>query len=276
VAVLPMKSLLEAGVHFGHRTRRWNPKMRPFIFTERNGIHIIDLQQTMGKLEEAYNFARDTASQGGMILFVGTKRQAQETVQAEALRCGMPYVTQRWLGGTLTNFRTIRSRIDYMLKLEERQATGDLDKLIKKEALLLTREMTKLQTRLGGLRDMRRLPKAIFVVDTHHEENAIAEATTLQIPIIAMCDTNSNPDPIAYPIPSNDDAIRAIKLLAGKLADAVIEGKNIRGVLVAEAEEAGAVVAPMAELPADLPDVPIEEGEFEAEEPTDENKEAEQ
>jgi small subunit ribosomal protein S2 len=276
VAVLPMKSLLEAGVHFGHRTRRWNPKMRPFIFTERNGIHIIDLQQTMGKLEEAYNFARDTASQGGMILFVGTKRQAQETVQAEALRCGMPYVTQRWLGGTLTNFRTIRSRIDYMLKLEERQATGDLDKLIKKEALLLTREMTKLQTRLGGLREMRRLPKAIFVVDTHHEENAIAEATTLQIPIIAMCDTNSNPDPIAYPIPSNDDAIRAIKLLAGKLADAVIEGKNIRGVLVAEAEEAGAVVAPAAELPADLPDVPIEEGEFEAEEPTDENKEVEQ
>ena len=145
MAVLPMKSLLEAGVHFGHRTRRWNPKMRPFIFTERNGIHIIDLQQTMGKLEEAYNFARETASQGGMILFVGTKRQAQETVQAEALRCGMPYVTQRWLGGTLTNFRTIRSRIDYMLKLEERQATGDLDKLIKKEALLLTREMTKLR-----------------------------------------------------------------------------------------------------------------------------------
>ena len=276
MAVLPMKSLLEAGVHFGHRTRRWNPKMRPFIFTERNGIHIIDLQQTMGKLEEAYNFARDTAAQGGMILFVGTKRQAQETVQAEALRCGMPYVTQRWLGGTLTNFRTIRSRIDYMLKLEERQATGDLDKLIKKEALLLTREMTKLQTRLGGLRDMRRLPKAIFVVDTHHEENAIAEATTLHIPIIAMCDTNSNPDPIAYPIPSNDDAIRAIKLLAGKIADAVIEGKNIRGVLVAEAEEAGAVVAPVAELPADLPDVPIEEGEFEAKEPTDVNKEAAQ
>ena len=270
-----MKSLLEAGVHFGHRTRRWNPKMRPFIFTERNGIHIIDLQQTMGKLEEAYNFARDTVAQGGMILFVGTKRQAQETVQAEALRCGMPYVTQRWLGGTLTNFRTIRSRIDYMLKLEERQATGDLDKLIKKEALLLTREMTKLQTRLGGLREMKRLPKALFVVDTHHEANAIAEATTLQIPIVAMCDTNSNPDPIAYPIPSNDDAIRAIKLLAGKIADAVIEGKNIHGVLVAEAGEAGAVVPPAAELPADLPDVPIEEGEFE-EEPIDENKETAQ
>jgi len=258
-----MKSLLEAGVHFGHRTRRWNPKMRPYIFTERNGIHIIDLQQTMGKLEEAYNFVRDLVGQGGMVLFVGTKRQAQETVQAEALRCGMPYVTQRWLGGTLTNFRTIRSRIDYMLKLEERQASGDLDKLIKKEALLLTREMTKLQARVGGLREMRRLPKAVFVVDTHHEANAISEATTLQIPIVAMCDTNSNPDPIAYPIPSNDDAIRAIKLLAGKLADAVIEGKNIRGVLVAEAEEAGAAVTPAAELPADLPAIPIEAAEFE-------------
>jgi small subunit ribosomal protein S2 len=269
-----MKSLLEAGVHFGHRTRRWNPKMRPYIFTERNGIHIIDLQQTMGKLEEAYNFVRDLVGQGGMILFVGTKRQAQETVQAEALRCGMPYVTQRWLGGTLTNFRTIRSRTDYMLKLEERQATGDLDKLIKKEALLLTREMTKLQTRLGGLRDMRRLPKAVFVVDTHHESNAIAEATTLQIPIVAMCDTNSNPDPIAYPIPSNDDAIRAIKLLAGKLADAVIEGKNIRGVLVAEAEEAGAVVTPTAELPADMPEIPIEASEFEDVVVEEENKEA--
>ncbi|MBM3130162.1 MAG: 30S ribosomal protein S2 [Chloroflexi bacterium] len=273
MAVLPMKSLLEAGVHFGHRTRRWNPKMRPYIFTERNGIHIIDLQQTMGKLEEAYNFARDTVAAGGAILFVGTKRQAQETVQAEALRCGMPYVTQRWLGGTLTNFRTIRSRIDYMLKLEERQATGDLDKLIKKEALVLTREMTKLQARVGGLREMKRLPKAIFIVDTHHESNAIAEATTLQIPIIAMCDTNSNPDPIAYPIPSNDDAIRAIKLLAGKLADAAIEGKNIRGVLVAEAEEAGAVVAPAEELPADLPDIVIETEEFETEQPVDENKE---
>lgn len=263
MAVLPMKSLLEAGVHFGHRTRRWNPRMRPFIFTERNGIHIIDLQQTMGKLEEAYNFARDTVAQGGQILFVGTKRQAQETVQAEALRCGMPYVTQRWLGGTLTNFRTIRSRIDYLLKLEERQATGDLDKLPKKEALLLTREMAKLQHRLGGLKEMRRLPKALFIVDTKHEELAIAEATTLQIPIIAMCDTNSDPEPIAYPIPSNDDAIRAIKLLCGKIADAVIEGKNIRGVLTAEAVEEG--TAPVAALDEtmDLPDIDVSEEDFE-------------
>jgi small subunit ribosomal protein S2 len=258
-----MKSLLEAGVHFGHRTRRWNPRMRPFIFTERNGIHIIDLQQTMGKLEEAYNFARDTVAQGGMILFVGTKRQAQETMQAEALRCGMPYVTQRWLGGTLTNFRTIRSRIDFMLKLEERQANGALDKLPKKEALLLTREMVKLQHRLGGLRDMRRLPKALFIVDTRHEELAIAEATTLQIPIIAMCDTNSDPDPIAHPIPSNDDAIRAIKLLCGKLADAVIEGKNIRGVLTAEAVEDGTAPAAALDEALDLPEVNVNEEEFE-------------
>jgi small subunit ribosomal protein S2 len=258
-----MKSLLEAGVHFGHRTRRWNPRMRPFIFTERNGIHIIDLQQTMGKLEDAYNFARDIVAQGGSILFVGTKRQAQETVMAEALRCGMPYVTQRWLGGTMTNFRTIRSRTDFMLKLEERQANGELDKLPKKEALLLTREMAKLQTRLGGLKDMRRLPKAIFIVDTHHEVNAIAEATTLEIPIIAMCDTNSDPNPIAYPIPSNDDAIRAIKLLTGKIADAVIEGKNIRGVLAAEAVEDGLAPPEAVEQAMDLPDLDVSITDFE-------------
>ena len=261
VAVLPMKSLLEAGVHFGHRTGRWHPKMRPFIFTERNGIHIIDLQQTMGRLEEAYNFVRDTVADGGTILFVGTKRQAQETVVAEAQRCGMPYVNVRWLGGTLTNFRTIRSRIDYLLKLEERQSSGDLDKLPKKEALMLTRELAKLQVRLGGLKEMRRLPKALFIIDTRHEENAISEATTLDIPIIAMCDTNSNPDPIAYPIPSNDDAIRAIKLLTGKIADAAIEGKNIRGVIAAETEEDTGIVAeplmeeePEIEMEAEAPE----------------------
>jgi small subunit ribosomal protein S2 len=244
VAVLPMKSLLEAGVHFGHRTGRWHPKMRQFIFTERNGIHIIDLQQTMGRLEEAYNFVRDSVAEGGTIHFVGTKRQAQETVVAEAQRANMPYVNVRWLGGTLTNFRTIRSRIDYLVKLEERQASGELDKLPKKEALMLSRELAKLQVRLGGLKEMRRLPKALFIVDTRHEENAIAEATTLGIPVVAMCDTNSNPDPIAYPIPSNDDAIRAIKLLCGKIADAAIEGKNIRGVIAAEAEEDTGIVAP--------------------------------
>ncbi len=250
MAILPMKSLLEAGVHFGHRTRRWHPRMKPFIFTERNGIHIIDLQQTMGKLEEAYNFVRDTAAEGGTLLFVGTKRQAQETIALEAQRCGMPFVNQRWLGGTLTNFRTIRSRIDYLLRLEERQANGELEKLPKKEALMLTRELNKLQTRLGGLKEMRRLPKAVFIVDTRHEEIAIHEANALNIPIVAMCDTNSDPDPISFPIPSNDDAIRAIKLITGKIADAVIEGKNIRGVIAAEAEEYGGAPAPVEQLPA--------------------------
>src|SRR5512140_971914 len=164
VAILPMKSLLEAGVHFGHRTRRWHPRMKQFIFTERNGIHIIDLQQTMGKLEEAYNAVRDMVAEGGTILFVGTKRQAQDTIATEAQRCGMPYVNVRWLGGTMTNFRTIRTRIDYLVKLEERQASGDLDKLAKKEALMLTRELAKLQIRLGGLKEMRRLPKVLFIV----------------------------------------------------------------------------------------------------------------
>jgi small subunit ribosomal protein S2 len=256
MAILPMKSLLEAGVHFGHRTRRWHPRMKQYIFTERNGIHIIDLQQTMGKLEEAYNAVRDMVAEGGTILFVGTKRQAQDTIATEAQRCGMPFVNQRWLGGTLTNFRTIRTRIDYLLKLEERQASGDLDKLQKKEALMLTRELAKLQIRLGGLKEMRRLPKALFIVDTRHETISIDEANTLAIPIVAMCDTNSDPNPIAYPIPSNDDAIRAIKLITGKIADAVIEGKNIRGVIAAEAEEYGGAAAPAEELPV-LPQVVV-------------------
>ena len=267
MAVLPMKSLLEAGVHFGHRTGRWHPKMRQFIFTERNGIHIIDLQQTMGRLEEAYNFVRDSVAEGGTVLFVGTKRQAQETIVAEALRAGMPYVNVRWLGGTLTNFRTIRSRIDYLVKLEERQANGELDKLPKKEALMLSRELAKLQVRIGGLKEMRRLPKALFIVDTRHEENAIAEATTLSIPIVAMCDTNSNPDPIAYPIPSNDDAIRAIKLLCGKIADAAIEGKNIRGVIAAEAEEDTGIpaAAPLMEEAVVAAEEPLAEAPEESE-----------
>lgn len=259
MAVLPMKSLLEAGVHFGHRTRRWHPRMRQYIFTERNGIHIIYLQQTMGKLEEAYNAVRDMVTEGGSILFVGTKRQAQETIVAEAVRCGMPYVNQRWLGGTLTNFRTIRARIDYLIKLEDRQASGELDKLPKKEALLLTRELSKLQTRLGGLKEMQRLPKALFIVDTRHETIAINEANALAIPIVAMCDTNSDPAPVAYPIPSNDDAIRAVKLITGKIADAVIEGRNIRGVIAAEAKGYGApapiaaatVAEPELEMPED-------------------------
>lgn len=238
--ILPMKSLLEAGVHFGHRTPRWNPRMKPFIFTQRNGIHIIDLQQTMQRLEEAYNVVRDSVAQGGAVLFVGTKKQAQETIQQEALRCGMSYVNQRWLGGTLTNFRTIRARTDYLQKLEERKANGELDRLPKKEALLLDREREKLDLRLGGLREMRRLPKLLYIVDTQREDIAIQEALALEIPIIAMCDTNSDPLPVKYPVPSNDDAIRAIKLITSKIADGVIEGKNIRGVIAAEAEEAAA------------------------------------
>lgn len=247
-SILPMKSLLEAGVHFGHRTRRWNPRMKQFIFTQRNGIHIIDLQQTMSRLEEAYKTVRDAVAEGGTILFVGTKKQAQETVQQEAMRCGMPYVSNRWLGGTLTNFRTIRGRIDYMIRLEERQAMGELDKLPKKEALLLTRELAKLEIRVGGLREMKRLPKLLFIVDTLHETIAIDEATSLEIPIVALTDTNSDPFPITYPIPANDDAIRAIKLITGKIADAVIEGKNIRGVLAAEQLEEGAPTEMQSEL----------------------------
>lgn len=266
MAILPMKSLLEAGVHFGHRTRRWHPRMKPFIFTERNGIHIIDLQQTMGKLEEAYNYVRDMVAEGGTILLVGTKRQAQETIALEAQRCGMPFVNQRWLGGTLTNFRTIRSRIDFLVRLEERQASGELEKLQKKEALMLTRELAKLQHRLGGLKEMRRLPRAVFIVDTRHEEIAIHEANALSIPLVAMCDTNSDPNPIGYPIPSNDDAIRAIKLITGKIADAVIEGKNIRGVIAAEAEEAGGQPAPVEVLPVlPTPEIGDEEGSADTE-----------
>jgi len=234
VAVISMKALLEAGVHFGHRTRRWNPKMKPYIFTERNGIHIIDLQQTLHRLEEAYALVRDTVKDGGTVLFAGTKKQAQETIHQEADRAGMPFVNQRWLGGTLTNYRTIRQRIDYMGGINQRKARGELDRLPKKEVLDIEREMAKLGRRIGGLKTMMRPPNILFVSDTHHEELAIKEARTLGIPIIAMVDTNSDPDPIDYPIPSNDDAIRAIKLIAGKIADAVIEGRRLREVIAAE------------------------------------------
>lgn len=236
MAVISMKALLEAGVHFGHRTRRWNPKMKPYIFTERNGIHIIDLQQTLHRLEEAYALVRDTVKDGGTVLFAGTKKQAQETIRQEAERCGMPYINQRWLGGTLTNYRTIRQRIDYMTGLEQRKTRGEFERLPKKEVLDLDREMVKLERRIGGLRKMYRLPDILFVADTHHEELAVKEARTLHIPIIAMVDTNSDPDPIDYPIPSNDDAIRAIKLIAGKIADAVIEGQHMREIVAVEAD----------------------------------------
>ena len=240
MAVVSMKQLLEAGVHFGHRSRRWNPKMRSFIFTERNGIHIIDLQQTIRALDRSYNFVRDTVAEGGTILFVGTKRQAQESIQTQAERCGMPYVNERWLGGTLTNFRTIRSRIDYMIDLEEQRARGEFDRLPKKEAGLKLRELAKLERRVGGLRNMHRLPEGLFIADINNEEIAVHEANRLEIPVIAMVDTNCNPDPIDYIIPANDDAIRAILLMTTKMADAVIEGQQMRGVMMEEEETAEA------------------------------------
>src|SRR5450759_688462 len=225
-----MKSLLEAGVHFGHRTRRWHPKMRTFIFTERNGIHIIDLQQTMRQVNTAYGIVRDTVRNGGLVLLVGTKKQAQETIRTEADRCGMPFVVERWLGGTLTNFRTIRQRVEFMADLERRKERGELDRLPKKEAQILTNELQRLNTRLGGLRSMTHLPDILFIVDVQRESLAVTESNKLNIPIVAMVDTNCDPDPINYPIPSNDDAIRAIKLMAGKMADAVIEGMQLRAV----------------------------------------------
>jgi len=228
MAVISMKALLETGVHFGHRTRKWNPRMKPYIFTERNGIHIIDLQQTLNALETAYALIRETVAAGGTLLFVGTKRQAQETIQTEAERCGMPYVNARWLGGTLTNWRTIRSRIDELSELERRRDTGDLERLTKKEAMMIGREIERLQDRLGGIREMRALPKLLFVVDVRREEASVHEANVLRLPVIALVDTNCDPGGIDYVIPSNDDAIRAIKLLAAKIADAVLEGKALR------------------------------------------------
>jgi small subunit ribosomal protein S2 len=237
VPVVSMKELLEAGVHFGHRARRWNPKMKSYIFTERNGIHIIDLQQTIARLEEAYSLVRDTVAEGGTVLFASTKRQAQESIVSEAERCGMPYVNQRWLGGTLTNFRTICQRIDYLLSLERRQELGEFSRLPKKEALGLQREIDKLNRKIGGLREMRRLPSLVFIADVRREAIAVKEANKLGIPIVAMVDTNCDPDPIDYPIPANDDAIRAIRLITSKVADAVLEGQQIRAATMAEEEE---------------------------------------
>ncbi len=223
-----MKALLETGVHFGHRTTKWNPKMKPFIFAERNGIHIIDLQQTLVNLNQFYDMIRDIAQGGGVILFVGTKRQAQEAIAREAERCGMPYVNTRWLGGTLTNWRTIRDRIDTLKKLEKKRENGDFELLPKKEALILNRKIEKLQERLGGLRNMRRLPDLMVVIDTKREATAVKEANSLKIPVLALADTNSDPDDIDYIIPANDDAVRAIKLLVAALADAVAEGQAMR------------------------------------------------
>ena len=223
-----MKQLLETGVHFGHRTTKWNPKMKPYIFTERNGIHILDLQQTLVNLNQYYDLVRDIISSGGAVLFVGTKRQAQEAIAREAERCGMAYINHRWLGGTLTNWKTIRERIETLKKLEKRRDNGEFSLLSKKEALILNRKIEKLQQRLGGIRNMRRLPELIIVVDSKREATAVKEANTLTIPVLALADTNSDPDEIDYIIPANDDAVRAIKLLLSALADAVAEGQQMR------------------------------------------------
>jgi len=240
MAEISMKALLETGVHFGHRTQKWHPKMKPYIFTERNGIHIIDLQQTVAALEHAYNLVRDTAAAGDMVLFVGTKRQAQESIQKEAERCGMPYINQRWLGGTLTNWKTIKARIDELKRLEEGQATGKFEHLTKKEDLIIGRKVIRLQNRLGGIREMPKLPTAIFVVDVHREATAIREANILGIPVIGLVDTNCDPSGIDLVIPGNDDAIRAIKLLTARLADAALEGQAMRKDLPEAAELEGA------------------------------------
>ena len=228
MAVIPMKALLESGVHFGHRTNKWDPRMKPYIFTERNGIHIIDLQQTSKLLSQGYNVIRDAVANGGTVLFVGTKRQAQETVAEEAARCGMPYVTERWMGGMLTNWSTMHARIEELERLEKMRDNNQLDRLTKKEGLLIGREIIRLTTRLSGTRSMKRRPDLLFIIDVGREEAAVHEANLLNIPIVAMVDTNCNPQNIDYVIPSNDDAIRAIKLLVAKAADAVLEGKAMR------------------------------------------------
>ncbi len=238
MAVISMKALLESGVHFGHRTHKWHPGMKPYIFTERNGIHIIDLQKTSKAMDQAYNVVRERVAEGGTLLFVGTKRQAQETIQIEFARCGMPYVTERWLGGMLTNWRTIRARINELERLERMRDTNNFGHVTKKEALIYTRKIERLEMLLSGIRNMNRLPDLVFVVDISRETTAIHEANLLAIPVIAMVDTNCDPKTIDYVIPSNDDAIRAIKLIIGKMADAVIEGKAMRKEEVAEEEAA--------------------------------------
>ena len=237
MSVISMKQLLEAGVHFGHQTRRWNPKMAQYIFAERNGIYIIDLQKTVKKVEEAYMFVRDIAAEGGEILFVGTKKQAQDSIKEEAERVGMYFVNARWLGGMLTNFKTIKSRIARLEKLNKMKEDGTFDLLPKKEAAKLTLEIEKLEKFLGGIKNMKKLPAALFIVDPRKEKNAVAEAKKLGIPIIAIVDTNCDPDEVDYVIPGNDDAIRAVKLIAGTMANAVIEGRQGEQLTVSENEE---------------------------------------
>lgn len=238
MAMISMKQLLEAGVHFGHQTRRWNPKMARYIFTERNGIYIIDLQKTVKKVDEAYNFLREVASEGKSILFVGTKKQAQDAVKEEALRAGMYYVNERWLGGMMTNYSTIQKRVFRLKELERMEEDGTFDVLTKKEVLGLRHEMERLEKYLGGIKDMKRLPGALFVVDPRKERIAVAEARKLNIPIVGIVDTNCDPDEIDYVIPGNDDAIRAVRLLTASMADAIIEGRGGEDTAVEEEKEA--------------------------------------
>lgn len=261
MSVVTMKEMLESGVHFGHKTRRWNPKMESYIFTERNGIYIIDLQQTEVLAEEAYNFVRDLASEDKQILFAATKKQAQETIEREATRCGMPYVNERWLGGMLTNYQTISKRIDRLEELEQMEEDGLFEVLPKKEVMELKRERDKLVRFLGGIRDMDGLPDAIFIADPRREEIAVAEANKLGIPIVAIVDTNCDPDLIDYVIPGNDDAIRAVKLLTGIMADAVLEGKQGKQEQEAEVQEAQVEAEDTAEV-----DEEVQEDTAEAEE----------
>ncbi|MCR4771446.1 MAG: 30S ribosomal protein S2 [Oscillospiraceae bacterium] len=260
MSVVSMKQLLEAGVHFGHQTRRWNPKMAPYIYMERNGIYIIDLQKTVKKLEEAYGFVRDTAANGGTVLFVGTKKQAQDAVKEEAERVGMFYVNARWLGGMLTNFKTMRTRIARLTQLRKMQEDGTFDMLPKKEVIKLTNEISKLEKYLGGVKEMKKLPSAMFVIDPRKEKNAISEARKLHIPIVAIVDTNCDPDEVDYVIPGNDDAIRAIKLITAAMASAVQEGRQGEdaGVQPESAEAAGEQAAP-AEAAAEPEKVSEEE-----------------
>ncbi len=247
MAVVSMKQLLEAGVHFGHQTRRWNPKMAPYIYTERNGIYIIDLQKTVKKLEEAYNFVRDLSANGGYVLFVGTKKQAQDAIREEATRCGGYYVNARWLGGMLTNFRTMRTRIDRLAQLRKMEADGTFAMLPKKEVIKHQGEIEKLEKYLGGVKEMKKLPAALFIVDPRKERNAIAEARKLNIPIVAIVDTNCDPDEIDYVIPGNDDAIRAIRLIASAMANAAIEGRQGEDAQAEEAPEAAETAEAAAE-----------------------------
>ena len=245
--LVPIKALLEAGAHFGHQTARWHPRMKKYIFTEKNGIHIIDLQQTTVMLNRAYDFIRDVAAKGEEIIFVGTKKQAKETVEEEAKRCGMFYVNQRWLGGMLTNFATIQARIDYLVRLEDRKVRGEFNYLTKKEALKLDDEITRLNRQLGGFKEMTRFPGALFIVDPTKDKIAVAEARRTGVPIVAIADTNCDPDELDYPIPANDDAVRAIKLITSRIADAALEGKRSRE--LAETEEIVEIEAEGAEEP---------------------------